>query len=135
MPKITYTGFNDTSPAFCGDFLSREHLLPGGVKITAADFAANANGKRYVPAGTRVGRTFTERDTNAFFGVAADADDEIYILAYDIVDLNESGDGEVLRGGTLIKENFLPGWAGETAALKAKVRGFYQTTLGAGGNA
>ncbi len=133
MARITYSGNTETTPTFIGDFLSRDYLLAGGVKVTPADFAANAAGKRTVPAGTLIGRTFAERTADTPYGVAADADDEVYIVAYDIYDLTEVNDAEVLRERTLIKENLLPGWAGVSAALKAKVRAAYQTTTGAGG--
>lgn len=206
MPKITFTGNERSTPTFIGDFLSRDYLLPGGVKVSASAFnaydavvvtangaaAQNAtsmtvdalsgaipsgtilyfgsgefarltaaaaagattlavealvngiedddaatyagtSGKKRVYAGTLLGRTYAERDSGDAFGPAADADDEIFIVAYDIYDLSEINDAEVLRGGTLIKENFLPGWASVSATLKGKVRAKYQTTLGAGG--
>lgn len=135
MPRITYTGNTETTPTFIGDFLNRDYLLAGGVKVTPAAFAANAAGKRTLPAGTLIGRTFAERTADTPYGAAADTDDEVYIVAYDIFDLNEVNDAEVLRGGTLIKENLLPGWSGLSATLKAKVRAVYQTTTGAGGTA
>ncbi len=134
MPRIQFSGNTDTAPTFIGDFLSRDYLLAGGVKVTPAAFAANAAGKRYVAAGSLIGRTFAERTADTAFGAAADTDDEVFIVAYDIYDLNEINDAEVLRHGTLIKENFLPGWADVSAALKAKVRASYQTTTGAGGS-
>lgn len=133
MPRIQFSGNTDTAPTFIGDFLSRDYLLAGGVKVTPADFAANAAGKRYVAAGSLIGRTFAEQDADTPFGVAADTDDEIFIVAYDIYDLNEINDAEVLRRGTLIKYNLLPGWTAMSAALKAKVRTAYQPTKGAGG--
>jgi len=206
MPRIQFTGNTKTTPTFIGDFLSRDYLLAGGVKLLAAGFnpfgavtvtvgtggaAINAtsvpvtalsgalpsgtvlnfgtnkfatlsapaaagatsitvapiptalvagdtatypgtSGKVMVPAGTRIGRTYAERATDVPFGAAADADDEVFIVAYDVYDLNEVNDADVLRKGTLIKENLLPGWAGETTALKAKVRSVYETTLGGG---
>ena len=132
MPRIQFTANADTTPTFIGDFLSRDYLLAGGVKVTATAFAANAAGKRYVPAGTLIGRTFVERAADTPFGVAADTDDEVFIVAYDVYDLAEINDADVLRHGTLIKENLLPGFAGISVALKAKVRANYQTTTGAG---
>lgn len=135
MPRIQFTGNTDTTPTFIGDFLSRDYLLAGGVKVAAADFTANTNGKRYVAAGTLIGRTYAEQDTDTPFGAAADTDDEVFIVAYDIYDLNEINDAEVLRRETLIKYNLLPGWTAMSAALKAKVRTAYQPTKGAGGAA
>lgn len=209
MPRITFSGNTQTTPAFIGDFLSRDYLLAGGVKVASAGFNAydavvvvvdtagaaqgateipvvaltgaipagttlafaggtefatltaaaaegaeelevtalvnaveaadtatypGTSGKKRLVAGSLIGRTYTERANGDAFGAAADADDEIFIVAYDIYDLAEINDAEVLRGGTLIKENFLPGWASVSATLKGKVRAKYQTTLGVGGS-
>lgn len=209
MPRITFTGNAETTPNFIGDFLSRDYLLAGGVKVLAAQFPAfgsvvatvgaagalagavslpvaalsgaipsgttldfggakfarltapaaagataltvaalptalvggdtatypGTSGKKQISAGSLIGRTFAERGTDTPFGPAADADDEVFVVAYDIYDVAEINDADVLRFGTLIKENLLPGWAGVSAALKAKVRAAYQTTMGAGGAA
>lgn len=207
MPKITFSGNEKSTPTFIGDFLSRDYLLPGGVKVDPAGFNAydavvvtvggggaaqgatsipvsalsgaipsgtvlrfsadefatlssaaaagatslsvealvnalesgdkatypGTSNKKRVVGGTIIGRTYAERDAGTAFGLAADADDEVFIVAYDIYDVAEIADAEVLRDGTLIKENFLPGWTGVSATLKGKIRAKYETTLGAGG--
>lgn len=38
MAGITFNTNEITSPVWAGDFLSREHLLPGGIKLDAAQF-------------------------------------------------------------------------------------------------
>lgn len=198
-------------PGFLGDFLNREHLLPGGIKVDAAAFNSvdavkvtvgvggaaqgavtvpataladaipsgtvldfggakfarltataakgavslavtalvtalvagdvayyNAPGvKKRIAAGTLVGLTNAEIEAGASAGVqwgpAADADDLVRILAYDIPDAEANNDAEVLRVGTLIKVNFLPNWAAISATLKGKIRAAYECTVGAPG--
>lgn len=84
-----------------------------------------------IPSGTVVGRTYAERDTNSRYGPAADADDEMFLVAFDCDNIAENdGDVELVKPGTAIKENFLPGWSGLSAAVKAKIRALYVTQLG-----
>lgn len=197
-------------PGFVGDFLSREHVLAGGVKIDATTFpgeeavkvtvGANAatdavlvavtalsdripsgtvldmGGKKFarltadaaknavsltvaplatalvagdiasytppglpkrVAAGRLVGCTYVELEgaaaTGLKWGRAEDADDHVRILAYDIIDVDKNNDGDLLRPGTLIYVNFLPGWAELSNALKTKVRALYECSVGAPG--
>lgn len=83
-----------------------------------------------VPSGTLIGRTFTERDANTPFGPAADADDEVYLLAFDVTDAATDPDCTLYRPGSLVKENFLTSFPGLSTALKAKVRSLYQCVRG-----
>lgn len=83
-----------------------------------------------VPNGTLIGRTYTERDANTAFGPAADADDEVYLLAFDVTDAASDPDATLYRPGSIVKENFLPGFAALSTALKAKVRTAYQCVRG-----
>lgn len=87
-------------------------------------------GTKLVVNGTLVGRTFAERATSTAYGPAADADDEVFILVHDATDLSKSVEAELYRPGSLVKENFLPQWATMSAALKAKIRALYVTTVG-----
>jgi hypothetical protein len=84
-----------------------------------------------VPSGTVVGRTIAERDAGTGFGIAVDTDDEIYIIAFDVTDVSDINDVELYRHHRVVKENFLPGWAGLAGALKTKVRSLYHCTRGA----
>jgi hypothetical protein len=68
------------------------------------------------------------------WGPAADDDDVVKILAYDVPDADVNNDCELLRRGTGIKVNFLPGWTDLSAAVKAKVRATYEVTVGAPGD-
>jgi hypothetical protein len=88
-------------------------------------------GGKYIPSGTVVGRTIAERDANAGFGPAADADDEIYLIAFDISDALHIDDAEMYRPNSTVYENFVPGWAGLSATVKGKVRARYLCANGA----
>lgn len=85
---------------------------------------------RTVRSGTPIGRTFAERDAGTGFGVAADADDEVYLVAYDVLDVTQDNGVDLYRHESLVYEDFLPGWATMSTALKAKVRAAYQTAKG-----
>jgi hypothetical protein len=186
------------------DFLNREHLLPGGVKLTPSAFpktdavtvtaaattaaavtlnvaalpgaipsgttlnfggnkvaittSAAAAGAttipiqplpttlaggetatytgaalRTIPKATPIGRTITERDASTPFGPADAADDEIFLTAFDIPNADAvgySGDAEVVRHGTIVKENFIPGWTGLASGLKTALRARYTMIRG-----
>ncbi|ABX03207.1 hypothetical protein Haur_0559 [Herpetosiphon aurantiacus DSM 785] len=193
-----------TSPIWAGDFLDREHLMPGGAKVDASQFLAtdgaiitlsanalvsatsisvtalanpipantmlrfgagkyaystaaaaagatsiavealpvalssgdkatyNGSGTKPVTivSGTLIGRTWAERDAGTAFGPAADADEEIYFLAFDISDATKNNDADLYRYNSIVKETFVPGWAGLSSTLKAFVRSHYQCTVG-----
>ena len=193
-----------TSPIWAGDFLDREHLMPGGAKVDASQFLAtdgaiitlsanalvsatsisvtalanpipantmlrfgagkyaystaaaaagatsiavealpvalssgdkatyNGSGTKPVTivSGTLIGRTWAERDVGTAFGPAADADEEIYFLAFDISDATKNNDADLYRYNSIVKETFVPGWAGLSSTLKAFVRSHYQCTVG-----
>lgn len=128
MAKYVYTDYGQASnAAFMGDFGNREHILPGGAKIVAADFTGFTD--NIIPAGTLVGRTAAERAAGTDFSPAADADDEIYIVAAD-VDKDLTTDVDLVRHGSLIKTNFLPSYAAASVAIKAKLEAKYQLVLG-----
>jgi len=88
------------------------------------------SGRKYIPSGTVFGRTFAERAANAPWGPAADTDDEILIGTREIFDANKMNDMEFYRPGKVVKENYLPGWANLSAAIKAKIRAIHVTTVG-----
>ena len=100
--------------------------------LEAADTATypGTSGRKYIPSGTVFGRTFAERAANAPWGPAADTDDEILIGTREIFDAMKSTDMEFYRPGKVVKENYLPGWANLSAAIKAKIRAIYVTTTG-----
>lgn len=131
MAGVTFTDFGQAaSKAFMGDFESREHILPGGAQLAAAGSWSGLTAN-IVPAGTVVGRTDAESAAGADFGPAADADNEFYIVA-DETDVTAGRDRgtNLVRHGSVIKFNFLPGWAGLSATVKAAVRANYALILG-----
>lgn len=87
--------------------------------------------KKFIPSGTVVGRTIAERDALTGYGPAADADDEIFLLLYDVTDADLNADCELYRHGGIVKENFLPVFSALSTALKAALRSKYQCTIGA----
>ena len=136
-------------------FPNANPLLPGAIAVVAADAAAtdtaisvvalekaiadnaeavvNGSGKRAIRSGTVVGRTIAERDAGTGFGQPASTDDEIRIVAFDIVDADANNDCELYKPGSLVYENFLANIAfvAATSALLDKLRATYICTLGA----
>lgn len=95
--------------------------------LTAGNTAVyQGSGIKIVQNGTVVGRTIAERDAGVAFGPAVDTDDEIYIVAFDVTDLDRDNDATLVRKGTLIAENYLPGWSGFSTALKTAIRNRYE---------
>jgi len=88
--------------------------------------------RRTILDGTLVGRTTAERLANTPFGAAADTDDEFYIVAFTVDDALVNPDIELVRPGTVIKENYLPDWTtiSANANLLAKLRGVYRCITG-----
>jgi hypothetical protein len=83
-------------------------------------------GKKSVPSGTLVGRTYAERNAGTPWGPADVAgDDEIYLIVRDNSDLTKDATNELYRHGQVVKENYLPGFSGFSDAQKTKVRALY----------
>lgn len=84
-------------------------------------------GRKFVPSGTLLGRTFTERDAGTGFGPAVNTDDEIFLVAFDVADANSWNDVELVRNNTVIMENYLPDWTtiAANAPLLAALRARY----------
>jgi hypothetical protein len=124
--KYAYT----TSVAAKGATTVAVEALP--VALTSGDSAAyTGTGKKIVESGIYVGRTFTERAAGTAFGPAVDTDDERFLLAFDIPDADAHPFGVAVRHGSVVKENFLPGFSTLSNAIKAVLRADYQTIIGA----
>lgn len=83
-------------------------------------------GKKSVPSGTFIGRTFTERDAGAAWGPADyENDDQLFLTTRDLADLSVDNTNEIYRHNKVVKENYLPGWANKSAGEKAKIRVLY----------
>jgi len=130
MARITDTTTTLTGGAWAGDYLNREHLVPGGSKVVAAAFTVNGEGRAFIPSGTLIGRTFAERLAGTAFGPAGDLDDEVFITAFDVFDALVNSDVDLYRPGSIVKENFLPQFGSISAALTTKYRDLYVTTRG-----
>jgi hypothetical protein len=138
MARITFGTYDrNLLPAWIGDYLNRERMLPAGGQLDASAFT-ETNGVRYVPSGTLVGRTFAERAAGEGFGPvavggdpAAVTDDEVYLIIFDVIDANTDPDVELYRHGGVVKVNYLPGWDSLNAAVQAFILEHYATQIGA----
>lgn len=102
------------------------------VALVSGDTAFYAGkGQKRVLSGTVVGRTLAERDASQGYGPAADTDDvsEIFLLMWDVDDVDRVDEGELYRPGGVVYENFLPAFAGASATIKAALRSRYQCTV------
>lgn len=90
----------------------------------------NGTGVKFIPSGTPVGRTIAERDANTGYGPALDTDDEIFLLAFDVLDATHIDDIELYRHNKIVYETYVPGWAGLTANVKTKLRALYTCSNG-----
>lgn len=95
------------------------------VNLDTATYPGIENGVKYLSSGSIIGRTLAERDAGTPFGPAADADDEVYLTAFDNSDIARVDDIELYRPNSLVYENFLPGFAAASVAIKAKLRDKY----------
>ncbi len=134
IPNGTLMSFNSaefiklTAAATAGATSLTVEALPTALEENDTfTYTAGAT-RRYVPAGTLVGRTFAERDSGTAFGPWAASDDEVYLTAYDIYDATAFAEVALYRPGSLVHENFLPDWANWTSGMKAALRGAFTTT-------
>lgn len=86
-----------------------------------------------VVSGTPVGRTLAERDAGDQFGPADAADDEIYLIYFDVQDASINPDFVAYRpyAGRIVKENFLPGFDDLAAGVVTALRTRYTMIRGA----
>jgi hypothetical protein len=93
--------------------------------------------KRRVAAGTVIGWTHAEMEAAAagglLLGPAADTDDIVRLVLFDVPDVDSNPDCELYRAGGLLKVNFLPTWADLSSTVKTKLRAQYETTVGGPG--
>ncbi len=102
-----------------------------GVQVNNTDTARYAGAQlKTIPSGTVVGRTIAERDAKTAYGPAAASDDETFIVAFDVLNANDIDDVELVKGGTVVKENFLPGFSALASGVKTNVRAKYVCVVG-----
>jgi len=90
--------------------------------------------RKPVASGILVGRTFTERGAGTGFGTpdVATPDDELFLTAFAVDDALINADVTLLKHGTLIYEDKLPGWAGLSTTAKTAIRTRYRCIASAG---
>jgi hypothetical protein len=122
-----------TAPVIRGATAIAVRALPTAI---AANDVGTYNGvmRRTVPSGTLVGRTIAERDAGGRFEPWAAGDEEVFLTLWD-VDLAMGEEIALLRPNTIIKENYIPGFAAMSAAMKTVIRSRYQCILGSPSNA
>lgn len=127
MAGVDFGTYTDTAPvaAWAADYRNRDHLVPAPARLAAAQFTADADGKRRIPSGTPVGRTLAERNAGTGYGPAATTDGEIFLLAFDVTDADANPDCELYRHGSAVKENFLPGFGSMATELVTALRSRY----------
>lgn len=139
VPGVSARTAKVTAAAAAGaTSLSVEALPEALVSGDVAYYALAGTGRRIV-AGTLVGCTHAELEAapaltggvpaGLLWGAAADADDIVRLTAYEITDADKNADVDLLRPGTLVFVNHLPGWSTLSSALKAKVRATYECSV------
>lgn len=106
-----------TAPVNIGDSaLTVEAVLSD---ISAGDTAVYSRwSTRSVLSGTLCGRTYAERDARTGFGPAdVGGDDEIFLLLFDVPDALDNPDAVFYRENSVVKENYLPGYAEMISAV------------------
>ena len=90
--------------------------------------------RKPVSSGILVGRTFTERGNLVGFGVAdtTTPDDELFLTAFAVDDALINPDVTLVKHGTLIYEDKLPGWAGLSTGAKTAIRSRYRCIASVG---
>lgn len=130
MARMTTPTNTKTAPRWAAEVMDERTMLPGGARLDAAAFTADGQGRKPVPAGTFIGRTLAERDANAGFGPWLTGDEDVYLVAFDVLDAVINADVELYRNQAMVYENWLPGWAGLSAPTKAAIRAKYQCIVG-----
>jgi hypothetical protein len=113
-------------PVWAGDWLDREHVLPGGVRLDAASFTAGSDGKKTAYSGTPVGR----KNGETVWGPAADDDDHVRLLAFDAPDIASNANGDLYRPGSLVYLDKLP--VTPSAAVLTKLKATYDCSNAGG---
>jgi hypothetical protein len=122
-----------TANALRGATAIAVRALPTAITVNDAGLYSGV-AKRNVPSGTLVGRTLAERDAGGRLEPWTAGDEDFYLVMWE-ASLELSDEVALVRPGTIIKENWLPGWATMSAPMRAAIRGRYQCIVGAPSNA
>ena len=120
-----------TADAAIGATTVAVEALPAALLITDKAIYVGAK-KKIVQSGVYVGRTFAERESNLPFGPVASGDQERFLIAFDVSDVDLDPTAVAVRPNTVVKENFLPEYAAISAdaTLLGYLRADYRTTKG-----
>lgn len=116
-----------TAAASIGDTSLTVRALVTAVVDNDTGIYTGSSERKPVTSGLLVGRTFTERGNGVGYGApdVATPDDELFLTAVEVVDAVINPDVTLLRHGTLIYEDKLPGWAGLGSTAQAAIRARY----------
>jgi hypothetical protein len=131
MAGMTHSYGKVGLPNWYGEGYDSSQLIPGGAIFEKTLISPGADGKRRLSAGVLLGRTQAEADTGAKFGLFVAGDTDTYLTLFEVEDLDFNAEITLVRPQTIIKANWLPGWAGTAAAVKAEIQRRYQCILGA----
>ncbi len=126
-----------SAPVWVGDEVIGLNLMPNGSLLTdVTGITPQADGRLYLPSGTLLGRSYAERTAGDGFGIADVAsDDEMWLLLYDIYDVNDNNEVQFYRHNRLVYENFLPNLPDGTlldgSPVQATIRSLYECWYGA----
>jgi hypothetical protein len=107
-------------------------LVTALVEDDAATYMGGASGRKYVPDGLLLGRTFAERASNQGYGPAdLSGDEQFALLAFPISNAVDDNFCELVipNAGVTIYENKLPDWSNWAANAQSKVRELYNAIL------
>jgi len=131
LPRFQFPQMdNESYPSWIADDLDRRTLVQGGVLLDPSAFSENANGYKYVESGTVVGRTQTEADNGTGFSPAEDTDDYYFITAHDVQYADENAEVAVVRDGTLIRFDQLPGYGSFSSIIEDALKDKYEIVPG-----
>jgi len=121
---------NKSYPSWIADTMDRRTLVQGGVVLNPSQFSENANGYKFVESGTVIGRTQTEADNGTGFSPAEDTDDYYFITAHDVQYADENPEVAVVRDGTLIRFDELPGYGSFSSIIEDALKDKYEIVPG-----
>lgn len=140
-PAVSARTAKTTAAAAKGAVALTVEALPEGLAEGDAAHYVGPTVKKRIPRGTLLGLTNGELEgasvvtdgipAGALWGKATDGDDIVRLSVYDIIDADENNDVDLVRPGTLIYVNHLPGWSTLSGTLKNKIRATYEVTVGA----
>ena len=139
-PKVvTFGDFDKTDPNWLqSKIIDPKILIPGGIRLALTPFSVapftQTDGRVYVPGGTPVYRSLTDRANNTGYAplldaataaiIAAPTDYQIGLTLHDRWDIRDENQADMIQpsAGNLVLENFLPNQAIVTEAVRRVLR-------------